>query len=302
MTAETIDVCVCTFRRASLTRTLDSVASQVLPAGVKIRVIVADNDITDIAREMIETHAQSLGLVLRYIHAPERNISIARNACLDAADSDWIVFIDDDEVAMSNWVASLREQRGSNHIIFGVSQALYCDPAMPKWIVEGDFHSNRIAGNDASWNGYTANVMIDRRFVESNSLRFAVELGQIGGEDTMFFFEAHRAGARFGYACGAIVQEETPLTRANFRWLVLRRYRAGQVHYMIMRRERRGWLTAVAAAVKALICASVAIMSLPWRKLSVRNALRAILHVGVVASAMGLDAYREYAARPPHNV
>jgi hypothetical protein len=44
--------------------------------------------------------AQSdLSLDCLYVHAPARNISIARNACLDAADAPLIAFIDDDETA-----------------------------------------------------------------------------------------------------------------------------------------------------------------------------------------------------------
>ncbi len=277
-------------------KTLDSLAVQDLPDEVKLRVIVADNDTTDAARAPIEAYARYLELNLHYVHAPERNISIARNACLDAATSDWLAFIDDDEIAMSDWIASLMAQRGSNHVIFGVSQALYPDPKTPKWIADGDFHSNRIAGNDGAWNGYTANVMIDRRFIEEKNLRFAVEMGQIGGEDTVFFFQAHRAGARFGYAPGAIVQEETPLVRANLRWLALRRYRAGQVHFMIVKREGRGTHVALAAVAKAMAAALIACALVPWRTRAIANALRAMLHVGVLASAVGVAPYREYSS------
>lgn len=291
---ETLDICICTFRRESLMRTLDSVALQNLPSQTSVRVIVADNDDTTVARGSIVAHAHTLGLALQYIHAPARNISIARNACLDAAKSDWIVFIDDDEVATPNWIAALLEHRGSNQIVFGVSQALYGDPATPKWIVEGDFHSNRIAGNDASWNGYTANVLIDRNFTASKRLRFAVELGQTGGEDTVFFFEAHSLGARFGYAPNAVVREETPLARANFRWLALRRFRAGQIHFMIVKREGRGIRVAAMAAVKSTASMLLASVSLPWHKRAVTNALRAMLHLGVVASSLGIAPYREY--------
>ena len=41
---------------------------------------------------------------ISYIHAPARNISIARNACVEAATGKWIAFIDDDELASENWL------------------------------------------------------------------------------------------------------------------------------------------------------------------------------------------------------
>jgi hypothetical protein len=47
-----IDVCVCTYRRASLADTLRSVRTQNLPTGASVRVIVSDNDETPSAREV----------------------------------------------------------------------------------------------------------------------------------------------------------------------------------------------------------------------------------------------------------
>lgn len=291
---ETLDICICTFRRESLMQTLASIASQKLPSETAVRVIVADNDDTTVARTAIIRYAQVLGLALHYVHAPARNISIARNACLDVAENEWIVFIDDDEVATPHWIATLLERRGSNQIVFGVSQALYSDPATPKWIVAGDFHSNRISGHDSAWNGYTANVLISRSFVASKGLRFAVALGQIGGEDTMFFFEAHRSGARFGYTPDAVVHEETPLARASLRWLAFRRFRSGQVHLLLMRRHGGVISTAIGALPKALLCLASALLFVASPRDAARHFLRAMLHLGVIASSLGIASYREY--------
>jgi len=294
---ETIAVCVCTFRRESLAATLSSLATQVLPAGLKLSVVVADNDHDDGGREGIEVQAHALGLALRYVHAPARNISIARNACLSAAIENWIAFIDDDEVARPDWLAQLVAARGGHEVVFGVSQAGYPDPATPKWVVDGDFHSNRLTGNDPPWNGYTANVLIDRRFAAAHGLRFAEELGQTGGEDTRFFFDAKRAGARFGYAPLAIVDEATPLARASLRWLALRRIRAGQIHHMLLREQGDAGRGSLAAVAKAGACLIAALVALPRPAHSAAHALRGALHLGVVAAALGFAPYREYAER-----
>jgi succinoglycan biosynthesis protein ExoM len=48
-----IDVCVCTYRRASLADTLRSIKTQNLPTGASVRVIVSDNDETPSAREVV---------------------------------------------------------------------------------------------------------------------------------------------------------------------------------------------------------------------------------------------------------
>lgn len=290
----TLDVCICTYRRASVEAAIESVARQRL-ADVELHLIVADNDDADTRRSEIEAMGRRLGLALTYVHAPVRNISVARNACLDAATADWIAFIDDDEEAADDWAAQLLAARDLGDIVFGVSQATYPDPAIPRWIVEGDFHSNRIAGNDAAWNGYTANVLIDRRFVEAHNLRFSPRFGQTGGEDTMFFLAANRAGARFAYAPHAIVREATPRARATLRWLALRRYRSGQIHYAVLQTTGGRFRGTALAVVKSAASFAIAATRLRSPAQAARHGLRAMLHLGVLASALGFGLYREYA-------
>lgn len=288
-----VDVCICTFRRDSLMATLASVAGQ---RGADLRVIVADNDETPSRRDAIEAEGRRLGIDLLYVHAPARNISVARNACLDAADADWIAFIDDDEIADPDWLRSLIAARGERQVVFGMSQALYSDHRIPAWVRRGDFHSNRIAGNDAAHNGYTANVLMDRGFAARHGIRFDPELGQVGGEDTLFFFQLHRAGATFGYAPSAIVTEETAPSRANFGWLARRRYRSGQVHWLLLRRyQGRGRPSAALESLgKAGYCLVAGLACLPRPERAVAHWLRGLLWVGVLASASGAGFYREY--------
>ena len=287
-----IDVCVCTFRRDSLDDTLASIARQELD-GVKVRVIVADNDEHDRRRERIEMNGKRLGLELHYVHAPARNISVARNACLDAATGDWVAFIDDDEIATPTWLAELLKARAGCDVVFGLVQAEYPAGA-PGWALEGDFHSTGLHGNDACWNGHTGNVLIRAAFVHDHGLRFAANHGRTGGEDTIFFFDAMKAGATFGCAPSAIVREFTDPSRISLRWLLARRFRSGQTHHAILRREGnliRGTLWAGPKLVWSLAAAAASSFR---RTRAVRHLLRGGLHAGVIASAIGLATYREY--------
>src|SRR3954471_20358160 len=102
-----VDVGVCTFRRAAVADTLASLAGQMLPRDYALRVIVADNDETPSAEPVVRGAADAQGLDLTYVHAPARNISRARNACLEAATADWFAFIDDDETASPGWLSAL---------------------------------------------------------------------------------------------------------------------------------------------------------------------------------------------------
>ncbi|TKB57053.1 MAG: glycosyltransferase, partial [Mesorhizobium sp.] len=80
-----IDICVCTFRRLELADTLRSIAAMDMPAGYNVGIVIADNDDTPTAEPLVAKLAGELKLPVTYRHAPARNISIARNACLDAS-------------------------------------------------------------------------------------------------------------------------------------------------------------------------------------------------------------------------
>ena len=287
-----ITVAVCTFRRASLTATLKSIAAQTLELSQPLRVIVADNDVTDTRRVEIEDLGESLQLNLQYLHAPCRNISIARNACLQNCQTRFLAFIDDDEIAEPNWLEDLVRKMGDSQFVFGPCEAVYPRDT-PKWIRMADMHSNRLSDGDADWNGYTSNVLIDVDFVGQQKLRFSEMLGQSGGEDTYFFFQAKQLGAKFGYAGEAKVLEPVNPNRLSFSWAAKRRFRSGQVHYMILKSQANLVRGVIGAVFKAMFCfVSAPAFGLRWRE----PLLRGLLHAGVVAHAIGIPLYAEYAS------
>ena len=69
-----IDICVCTFRRPELADKLRSLAALAMPAGFGIGVIIADNDDEPTAEPLVTELARELKLLVRYRHAPARNI------------------------------------------------------------------------------------------------------------------------------------------------------------------------------------------------------------------------------------
>jgi succinoglycan biosynthesis protein ExoM len=285
----TVDVCVCSFRRPSLRRTLESLARQSADGGVRMRVIVADNDDAPSAEAIAARAREELGLDLLYIHAPARNISIARNACLDAARAEYVAFIDDDEEAHPQWLGELLRHlvAADLDVVFGPVNAVY-GPEAPAWMVKGDFLSVRPAfrANGEIDAGYTGNVLLRRN--ACGAQRFDPALGNGGGEDTYFFTSLHRRGARLGYCESAVVTEATAPTRTNLRWRLLRAYRGGQVHFRALRERGEGRARiALVAGAKVLYCGLAALLTayspVGWRKSLVRGAL----HAGVLAKLCG---------------
>jgi succinoglycan biosynthesis protein ExoM len=296
-----IDVCVCTFQRPSLHRTLASLAAQ--QGAPRFRVIVSDNDETPSAEALVDAARRELNLEIVYVHAPARNISIARNACLDRAGAEFVAFIDDDEIAPPEWLARITHFLATQplDVVFGPVKAIYPDTA-PSWVREGDFHSFQTnERNGAVDTGYSSNVVFKRSIVGTS--RFDLALGRSGGEDAFFFAALHHHGARLGLCPGAVLEEPTPAQRMRLAWLVKRAFRSGQTYARIAcdLRSRSRLALIVLAAVKVGYCAGGALLTL-WSPVRWRaNLIRGALHVGVIARALGardLELYGTPASAP----
>src|SRR5215472_4003210 len=244
MQSEAIEltVCICTFRRPSILSAIDSVAKQTVPPSISVRILIIDNDAEQSAFSIVTEFRSRTTIRLDYKHVPGQNISMARNAGLDAATTPWLVFMDDDEFASTNWLSGLIASRNGANAVFGPCEAIYGE-GTPDWIKQGDYHSNRIAEIEPITAGYTSNVLIDMAFVRRHGLRFAPELGRTGGEDTMFFHAMYRKGGVLRYASSAVVYENVVQSRANFAWVVKRRYRAGQARALVSRKFDRSEYT-----------------------------------------------------------
>ncbi len=278
-----IDVCVCTFRRPHIAATLASIAWQRLDPERKIRVIVADNDDAPTARETVMAAARRHSLQCAYVHAPARNISIARNACLAEATAPLVAFIDDDETASPQWLAALTgtlEETGAD-VVLGPVRAIY-RPQCPAWMKSGDFHSSLpVWKNRKIVSGGAGNVLLKR--VTAQTLRFREDLGRCGGEDTAYFHALVEDGSRIAYARDAVVTEDVPQERESFLWLLKRRFRFGQTHGLLLLEAAPEFLkrtqNAALAAVKAVLCLLMALLNLlragPLRFWSLRGALHA---------------------------
>lgn len=299
MIAASIDICVCTFRRPALAETLRSLAAMEMPAGYRIGVIVADNDHRPSARALVDDLAAQLALPISYVHCPARNISIARNACLEASSADFIAFIDDDEKATSQWLGRLAEtaEKTSADVVLGPVRARYSSTA-PSWMRLGDFHSTYpvlVAGEIRT--GYTCNVLLRMAAESIAGRRFSLARGQTGGEDTEFFDQVFEAGGGIAYAEDAWVEEPVPATRATFGWLTKRRFRVGQTHGRLLgsKTSGMGLVPAFAlASAKAGYCFAAAGLGAFRPVGRNRSLLRGIMHVGVLSGLIGMREIRLY--------
>lgn len=290
-----IDVGICTYRRPAIAETLRAVAGQDARDAISLRVIVADNAPDTEAKASICAIAEALGLDLVYVHAPEKNISIARNACLAGAQADWLAFIDDDEIPSPAWLSELIAEAGRDEwdAVLGPVQAVYPDPS-PAWLGSCDLHSARpvwVRGRIET--GYTGNVLLRRALIERAGLAFPTELGRSGGEDSDFFYRFRDAGGRIGYAPAALVYEPVPIERCTLAYLLRRNFRQGQTHARRLNHSSTRRIAHLPLALTKAFLLGLAVCQ-PRRAARNRCLARAALHCGVVACLAGFAEIELY--------
>jgi len=275
----TVDILICTYERASVVPCLQSVARQVVPDHIKLQVFVADNAEMPHARRMVLDAMPSC----HYLHAPHSNISIARNALLDASKADFIAFIDDDEFAPALWIQKLLVNLRQSDAVFGDVRAVYPDDA-PDWIVANDFHSTSLANEGRPIRtGHAGNVLIRWAGTAWQNQRFDEQLGQKGGEDTEFFNRICRLGAKFSANQDAFVLEPVAPERLCMTWLIRRRFRSGKSFANL------GTLASSILILSAFCKVLISCVSIVFRLFHPAKrqfwSLRSIFHFGVFAQA-----------------
>lgn len=283
-----IDVCICSYRRPQIVKTLTALSVQTLRPE-PFRIVVADNTREGASRDRVLRLRDELSLDLDYVHAPCDNISIARNACLDAARGEWLAFIDDDEVPVENWLSELVEEshRGPWDAVLGPVIALY-DPSAPEWLRRTSLHSTKpVWRNGAISTGYAGNVLFRRDIAERSALRFRIDLGATGGEDDDFFYRFRDAGGSIGYAPAALCYEKVDAARADLHWVLRRKFRAGQSHALRLQKQSGKGIAALAASGKVLYCGVGAAMHATDATSRNRYLARGALHAGVLSRVLG---------------
>lgn len=294
---------ICTFRRAHIVDTIEAVGKINVPADVTVSILVADNDGSASAKFAVENAKSEFPVT--YIHAPERNISIARNAILDKVRRDamsYLVFIDDDEVVTPDWLIALweRHKQSGEGVVVGPVQADYLDTA-PDWLRSQSLHDTYPDvdefGNGHT--GYTCNVLLDLQNSKLSGLRFDLQRGRSGGEDSAFFSAYQTRGGRIAFAKNALVCETVPENRASFRWLATRRFRMGQTHGQLIS-EGQGLLKRITkasvAGAKTSFCAISALLTVVSPARRNKALIRGAMHLGVLSGCLGQNAITLYGA------
>ncbi|MEQ9688809.1 MAG: glycosyltransferase [Bauldia litoralis] len=225
-------ITICTAGRPGmLTECLRSVVSQEAPAGCDVELILIDNNPVPQTTAIAATIAAEARFPVTMVHESEPGIPQARNRGVEEAlarGADWIVCIDDDEIADPRWLANLIEA-GIAHkgdVVMGKLVKIYPE-RLPLFVLPTNYPPRR-EGEELEV-AYTHNVAFARWLVDPDKggLRFDESLRFAGGSDSHFFRRARKIGARIVGTETSVVRESQVPERLTLKWQLRREYRVG---------------------------------------------------------------------------
>jgi glycosyltransferase involved in cell wall biosynthesis len=224
-----IAICVASCRRPQgLQALLGGLEAQVFSLQPpSLRVHVADNDVRESARPVVESARSWFGHPIEYVVETRPGIPQARNASLSSAlgTAEWLAFIDDDEVPDPHWLARLLEtQRASGaDVVTGPVVARFQQPP-PDWVVQGRFFDPpRHATGSEVPTAYTNNTLARADALAALPHGFDERLRV--GEDAELFERLCASGSRIVWCDEAVVYDSVPPERTSWRWLAARGFR-----------------------------------------------------------------------------
>jgi succinoglycan biosynthesis protein ExoM len=223
-----IAVCVCTYKRNEPLKTLlesVKVSALALAGKAEVGIVIADDNPDGAAKPIADQFQQDFDLGVRYVKVGKGNISLVRNAALDEAlgFADFYASTDDDCIVPPQWLSAHFDVLEDGHVHAATSRLINkYPPGSPQWLADEPF--DRIAAftaqdGDRVELAATNNSMINAAWLRANpNIRFREELGVLGGEDMVFFTEAHRAGLTIQFVDGATIDGMEPASRANLKY------------------------------------------------------------------------------------
>lgn len=231
-----IDICIGTYQRPEMLKELlQSLEVQTSIENHDVRLIIVDNDPQKSAYPIVKSHQTSSSFKIEYDVEPEKGISFVRNRAIRNVRANYFAFIDDDETADENWLATiyktLIDQQAD--IVFGPVVSLFPDDA-PSWAKNNPCFKTKQKGTGTLLKtGATNNVLIYTAALGTPPQEFDPSFALTGGSDTEYFYRLFLAGKKLIFCDEAIVYEKVPLNRITEKWILLRSFRKGQCYSRI---------------------------------------------------------------------
>ncbi len=238
-----IAVYVCTHRRnGPLQVMLDSlaVAAKKVQPSLPIGVVVVDDNPDGRAKEVCDSFAEeAFDLGLTYTFSGAQNISKARNLGIETAleIADWVAMVDDDQVVVDEWFEALVQTQKATGGDAVTGPVFLRYPHAGSWVSDQPFETILEAEPQPDQTKVdvcsTGNSMLRGSFLQENAaIRFRDDLGELGGEDMVFYREAVAAGLQAYFSEKAVCYGIQPPERSTLRAVLRASYWMGNTEYL----------------------------------------------------------------------
>lgn len=237
-----ITVIVCTYNRCGiLTKALNSIAGQSLPASVEWDVLVVDNNSSDKTREVIEEFCERYPERFHYLFEPQPGLSNARNAGIREARGDILAFTDDDVTVEPTWLENLTAPLHDPAWAGAGGRVLPdwpCNP--PRWLPRDGLYSLAAIvlfdlgdkSGELTETPFGANMAFRKEVFEKYG-GFRIDLGHIGDklvghDDSEFGHRLFAGGERLRYEPSAVVHHPVTQDRMQKSYFLKYKFDAGR--------------------------------------------------------------------------
>ena len=212
-------------REEMLCKALTSLLHQETDEGFTYEIVVVDNASTDGTRAAVEDVSRRTGRSIRYFCETEKGIAPARNRAVREARGEWIAFMDDDEIASSDWLRSLyrvASENGADCVGGAVVLDLpeeelarlgpVCKSLLGEvpYVGEPVLEKGRVTPS-------TGNILISRRVFDT--VGFFDTAMIFGGSDSDFVHRLRSAGLESWTAPSAVTRHYVPSYRIEYDYL-----------------------------------------------------------------------------------
>jgi GT2 family glycosyltransferase len=226
-----LSIVIPSYGRANFVDAIWSCIRQNIPSHASLEIVLVDNTVEG----KLRTIAEGLDDRVRWIHEPRPGISHARNSGVCASRGDFIIFLDDDELAPPTWAAALlKHAEAGSPAVFGPVLPSFAEPpgSLERPALRL-FQRNLSVADGADITAHfphlgTGNSLFSRSCFASDE-PFPVKLNDFGGEDSAFIHSLVRRGARLTWSADAAVVERIPAERLTFADMAARHFRQGQI-------------------------------------------------------------------------
>jgi glycosyltransferase involved in cell wall biosynthesis len=223
-----ITVAICTYNRAAF---LEKAARSVLwQMTGDTELLIIDNASTD-NTPAVAAQLAAANPCVKVLREAELGISAARNAALKKARGEFVLFLDDDETAEPDWLATyqrfLSAPSSEKIAVVGGAVLLEYEIPLPRWAVAGATFNCGDLPKCLPYRGslYGGNAAYRREAALAVGM-FDTQLGR--GEDSDLMLRLQDAGHEIWWLPGAAIRHFVSARRMKFRWMMRGRFNDGR--------------------------------------------------------------------------